>query len=387
MNATAGDLLDLLRTGRAQTRSDLRTLTGLSRTAVVSRVSALADAGLLILGEELASTGGRRPGSLRFDVDAAMVLSVAVGRSRSQLAAFDLAGKELGGTSVEHEEGAAPDIVMRPVAAQLALLVAQHARPVLGVGVSLPGIVDPARGVSIDSPVIAAWDGVDLAPYLTTVTGAPLHVGNDADVLALSERLGHATAYDDLLVLKASTGLGLGIVSDGRVVDGHLGGAGEIGHVRIADAAGLPCRCGAQGCLETLAAGWSLVAQSGDAGRPVNHIRELTSLAVNGDPQAKALLRDSGRRVGEVLATAVTLLNPHALVIGGDMAAAFDVYAAGVRESVYANATALATRDLQVLPSTYGDRAGIVGCAVMALDAALAPSSIDAMLEAGRSVP
>jgi predicted NBD/HSP70 family sugar kinase len=93
--------------------------------------------------------------------------------------------------------------------------------------------------------------------------------------------------------------------------------------------------------------------------------------------------------VGEVLATAITLLNPHAVVVGGDMSAAFDVYAAGLRESIYARASALATRDLQVLPSTYGDRAGLVGCAVMALDNALAPDAIDAMLleRSGRTLP
>ena len=389
MNETAGDLLELLRSGRAQTRSDLGRITGMSRTAVVARVATLTDAGLLLLGEELASTGGRPPGSLVFNVHAGTVLAVAIGRSRTQLAAFDLAGTELGSASVDHEVGAGPDEVLPPVAAHLAELVAAHDRPVLGVGISLPGTVDPVRGVSLASPVIAGWDGVDLAPYLSSATDAPLHVGNDADVLALSERLGHASSYDDLLVLKASTGLGLGIVAGGHVVAGHLGGAREIGPVPVDAAAGRGGRGGAVGCLEAVAAGWALVARCAEAGREVHHVRELTALALAGDAEAKALLRESGRLVGEVLATAITLLNPHAVVVGGDMSAAFDVYAAGLRESIYARATALATRDLQVLPSTYGDRAGLVGCAVMALDHALAPAAIDAMLleRSGRTLP
>ena len=113
----------------------------------------------------------------------------------------------------------------------------------------------------------------------------------------------------------------------------------------------------------------------------MHHVRELTALALAGDAEARAMLRESGRLVGETLATAITLLNPQAVVVGGDMAAAFDVYAAGLRESVYAWSTVLATRDLQVLPSTYGDRAGLVGCAVMALDRVLAPQAIDARLD------
>lgn len=370
----------MLRTGRAETRSQLRLLTGLSRSAVVSRVDALVDAGLLLLGAELAPTSGRPAGSLVFNVEAGVVLAVAIGRSRSQLAVFDLAGTELDTSSIEHPIGAGPDEVLPPVADHLSALTQRHRRPVLGVGMSLPGTVDPVRAVSVASPVMAGWDGIDLAPHLARATRAPLHVGNDAVVLALSERLGHAMTYDDLLVLKASTGLGLGIVADGRVVSGHLGAAGEIGHVRVDAAAGRPCRCGSEGCLETIAGGWSLVARCQAGGRPVHHVRELTSLALAGDAEAEALLRESGRQVGDVLATAITLLNPQALVIGGDMSAAFDVYAAGVRESVYARATALSTRDLQVVASTFGERAGIVGCAVMALDQALAPASVNAML-------
>ncbi|HWU23877.1 MAG TPA: ROK family protein, partial [Nocardioides sp.] len=113
------------------------------------------------------------------------------------------------------------------------------------------------------------------------------------------------------------------------------------------------------------------------------HVRELVALANRGDAEARQLLRESGRQLGEVLAVAVNLLNPQAVVIGGDMAGAFDVYAAGVRETLYARATALATRELQVLPSTFGDRAGLVGCAAMALDRVLSPAAVDARLAAG----
>ena len=381
MNESAGDVLALLRSGRAATRSDLRRLTGMSRTAVVARVAALADAGLISLGDELASTGGRPPGSIVFRAGAGVVLAAAVGRSRSQVGLADLAGDGLGSSSLDHEEGAGPDVVMPRVADQLRRLLAEAGDPpVFGVGLSLPGTIDPVRGVCVDSPVLASWEGVELAPYLAEVTTAPVYVGNDADVLARSERLGHARSLEDLLVIKASTGLGLGIIAGGHVVSGHLGGAGEIGHTKVDAAAGRPCRCGDHGCLETLAGGWALVAASREAGRPVTHIRELVGQATSGDAEAKALLRESGRQLGEVLAIAINLLNPHAVVVGGDMAAAFDVYAAGIRESVYARASALATRDLQFLPSTFGDRAGVVGCAAMALDHVLSPAAVDARL-------
>ena len=382
--ATAGELLELVRTGRAVTRSQLRTLTGLSRTAVTSRVTSLTGSGLLLIGEELASTGGRPPGALVFNKDAGIVLAAAVGRSRSQLAVLDLDGQELAADSRDHEVGVGPDVLMPDVATRLSALLDRlsEERPVLGIGLSLPGTLDPVRGLSIGSPVMSGWDGIELAPYFTEVADAPLFVANDADVLARSELLGGTGSLDDVLVVKASTGLGLGIVADGRVLSGHLGAAGEIGHT-VVDAAGdLPCRCGATGCLETIAAGWALVARMAEEGQPVGHVRDLVGLALQGDSTARGLLRDSGRELGEVLAVAINLLNPAAVVIGGDMAAAFDFYVAGVRESVYRRSAPLATRDLQFVPAAHGDRAGVVGCGALALDHVLAPVAVDARLAA-----
>ena len=392
--ATAGELLELVRTGRAATRAELRALTGLSRTAVTARVGTLTAAGLLVHGEELASTGGRPPGALHFNRDAGVVLAVAIGRSRSQLAVLDLEGHELASDSRDHESGIDPDKLLPDVVDRLRGLLgelAEAARPVLGIGLSLPGTVDPERGVSVGSPVMAGWDGVELAPWFEGLTGAPVFVANDADVLARSELLGGAGALHDALVVKASTGLGLGIVADGHVLSGHLGAAGEIGHTVVDVTDGLPCRCGATGCLETVAGGWALVArmaelratQGPEAVQPeVEHVRDLVALALQGDPAARGLLRDSGRALGEVLAVAINLLNPAAVVIGGDMAAAFDFYVAGVRESVYRRAAPIATRDLRFLPATHGDRAGVVGCGALALDHVLAPGAVDARLAA-----
>lgn len=384
--ATAGDLLELVRTGRASTRSQLRALTGLSRTAITTRVSALTSCGLLLLGEELASTGGRPPGALVFNSDAGVVLAVAIGRSRSQLAVLDLEGRELAASSRDHEVGVGPDQLLPEIVDRLRTLLEGVRPEVLGIGLSLPGTMDTARGLSIDSPVMSGWDGVALAPYFTELARAPLFVANDADALARSELLGGAGSLGDVLVVKASTGLGLGIVAGGRVLAGHLGAAGEIGHTKVDAADGLSCRCGASGCLETIAAGWALVARLEESGGSVGHIRDLVELALQGDSATRGLLRESGRELGEVLAVAINLLNPAAVVVGGDMAAAFDQYVAGVRESVYRRAAPLATRDLRFLPATHGARAGVVGCGALALERVLSPAAVDARLAAA-SVP
>ncbi|MER6942328.1 ROK family protein, partial [Nocardioides sp. NPDC000441] len=242
---TAADVLALVRSGRALTRSDLQKTTGLSRTAVVSRVSALVDAGLILTGEELASTGGRPPGSLTFNADAGVVLAVAIGRSRSQLAVFDLDGRELAGDTRDHEVGIAADDLMPDVTDRLERLLEGIEPPVLGVGMSLPGVVDPVRLVSVDSPVMRGWDGVALDPYFDRLTDGPLVLVNDTDALATAELFGSGLNPRDALVVKASTGLGLAVIADGRVLRGHAGAVGEIGHTRVESAGERPCRCGA----------------------------------------------------------------------------------------------------------------------------------------------
>jgi predicted NBD/HSP70 family sugar kinase len=381
--STAGDLLSLIRSGQATTRADLGRLTGLSRTAVTSRLASLISLGLVVDGEEGPSTGGRPAARLLFNREAGVVLAGALGRSRSQLAVCDLDGHELAAASHDQELGIGPDELMPVVADRFRALLAEAGRTgadVRGIGLSIPGTVDVERGASLDSPAMAGWDGLELAPYLRDMSVAPVFVDNDANVMALSERDGHLARVDDALLLKASTGFGLGIVADGRLVRGRHGGAGELGHAKTAAAIGLPCRCGDTGCLEAIAGGWALVQEMQAGGREVSHVRDLVALALHGDQEARGLLRDSGRRAGEVIATAVNLLNPQAIVIGGDMAAAFDLFAAGLRETLYPRATTLSTRDLEILPATHGDRAGVVGCAALALAAVLSPAAVNALV-------
>jgi predicted NBD/HSP70 family sugar kinase len=382
---SAGDVLTLIRHGEVSTRSEVARVTGLSRTAVTARLGALLRSGLLIEGDDAPSTGGRPAAQLRFNARAGGVLAGALGRSRTQIAVCDLDGEVLESAEFDHEDVAVPDEMMPRVLEGFEDLLGraglEHAA-VRGVGLSIPGTVDIERGMSLASPIMRGWDGVELAPYLRALGPIPVRVENDANVLALSESRGHLQTFRDFVAVKASTGIGAGVISGGRLLRGAVGAAGEIGHTKSPAAEGRPCRCGETGCLEAVAAGWALVQEMANEGHPVAHIRELVDLATRGDADARARIRDSGRRVGEVLAALVNLLNPGAVVIGGDMAPAYDTFVAGLRETLYADATALAQRELEILPSTYGVQAGVVGCAQLVLADVLAPASIDGALTA-----
>ncbi|GAA0994757.1 ROK family transcriptional regulator [Nocardiopsis tropica] len=380
---TVGEVFALIRTGHGTTRTQIGRATDLSRTAVAARVTALQDAGLVLERTESSSSPGRPAAGLVLNADAGVVLAVAIGRSRTQLGVCNLAGDVLAICSLEQEIGIGPDDLMPDLVARLEDLLRESGRrpeEVRGVGMSIPGTADPQRGCSLDSPAISGWDGIALPPYLRSITAAPVLLDNDANVIVLAERRGQRDRFDDMLLIKASTGLGAGIVAGGALQRGKRGGAGEFGHTKIPSAAGISCRCGDTGCLEAVAAGWALVRDLRDQGREVAHVRDLVDLAIAGDAEARRLIRDSGRHIGEALAGAVNLLNPDALIIAGDMAGAYDLFVAGLRESVYGNATTLATRELQILPSTHGEMSSVKGSATLILDHVLRAEAIDAAL-------
>ncbi|TFV61134.1 ROK family transcriptional regulator [Mycobacterium sp. PS03-16] len=374
-----GEVYALIRARGAITRADIGQWTGLSRTAVTARLAPLLDAGLVTEVQPAASTGGRPATLLTVNATAGVVLAAAVGRSRVRLAVCDLAGAILALDDVDQGPGRGPRELMPEVVTRSAALLADSGHgqcPVYGVGLSLPGSVDQRRGCTIDSPVMTGWDGVALPPYFADLTGAPVVLDNDANVIALAERRADRPPVDDLLVVKASTGLGAGIIAGGALQRGAAQAAGEFGHNKTPAADGIACRCGDSGCLEAVAGGWALVRALREQGRDVTHLREVIGLAHGGDAEARRLIRDSGRHVGQVMAAAVNLLNPAELVVAGDMVEAYDIFVAGLRESLYGYATALATRTLQVLPAAFGDRSGVIGSAMVVLDHVLNPTAI-----------
>lgn len=385
VSPTAGEVFALIRDGGAITRGELGRRTGLSRTAVTARVAALESRGLVVERDQAAPTGGRPAAQLTFNVDAGVVLSAAIGRSRTQLAVCDLTGTVLAAADIDQEPGIAPDDLMPDLVKRLDTLLDEAGRRgarIFGVGLSLPGTVDQLSGASLDSPNMSGWDGVPLTPYFDCLTDAPVVIDNDANAIAVAERRGGYGSYDDMLVVKASTGLAAGLIMGGQLQRGAVQAAGEFGHSKTAAAAGVHCRCGDTGCLEAIAGGWALVRALQHDGRAVNHLRDVVALAHGGDAEARRMIRESGRHIGEVLAAAVNLLNPAALVIAGDMVGAYDLFVAGLRETLYGNATALATRTLQVVPSIHRERSSIVGCATNVLDRVLSPDAVDAAMGA-----
>ncbi len=373
---SAGDVFALIHHGQVHTRAEIGRRTDLSRTAVAARVRQLVELGLVVEEAAAATTGGRPAGRLRVNRGGGVVLAASIGARRTQLAVCDLAGEVLAETGLDLDTTLGPEAVLSTVAEGLDRLRDKADRSVRGIGVCLPGPVDVTAGTVVESPLLPGWGGV---PITLGFPGVPVLVDNDVNALTLAERAVRPDV-SDLLHVKVSTGIGAGIIAGGVLQRGVHGAAGEIGHNPVADGGGVVCRCGNLDCLEAVASGAALVAALRATGRDVVDVPGVVALVRAGAPEAMALVRHAGRRIGEVLAVAVNLLNPQVVVLGGDLAEAFEPLLAGVREQVYRRAVVPVTRELSIEQSALGQAGGIAGCAAMALAEVLSPRAVDAAL-------
>ncbi|WP_053850034.1 ROK family transcriptional regulator [Streptomyces sp. NRRL B-24085] len=387
----AGDLLELVRSGRAVTRGALQQATGLSRATVGQRLDRLFRAGWLregAGGPVDSPLGGRPSITLEFDDAHAVVLAADLDTRHARAAVLSLTGEilaEHSGTLVV-EDG--PDAVLGELGrwfAELLEKAGHRASEVCGIGLAVPGPVDRESGRVVQPPIMPGWDGYDirgrLAGSFTEHTGAgrvPVLVDNDANLMAYGEQ---RTAYPDcaaFVLVKVSTGIGAGVVVDGSVYRGIDGGAGDLGHIRVPAGAEALCRCGSYGCLAAVASGGAVARRLAATGVPATSGADVRDLLASGHPGAAALAREAGRHVGDVLATVVTLLNPGVLMIAGDLAGT--PFLTGVRELLYQRALPRSTARLDVVTSRLGERAGLVGAGALVVEHLYAPERVEERL-------
>jgi predicted NBD/HSP70 family sugar kinase len=383
---SAGRLLLLVRRGIATTRRDLIRVTGLSRSTVTQRVDALLAAGLLRESAGEAEGRGRPAGALAFDESFGHVLVAGVHRDRVELTAVDLGGRELHRREFAMPVAAGPDPVLSAVERELDAIIAEAGidrADTVALGVGVPGPVDVAVGRVMQPPVMPGWHDYPVRDRLAAKLGVPVFVENDANLMALGEQRVHWAGAPSLLLVTVDSGIGAGIVIDGRLYRGVDGGAGDIGHIRM-HGHDERCACGAVGCLAAVASGDALARRLAALGKDVACVDDVRRLVQEGDPDAISAVRTAGQLAGEVLTTVVSVLNPEILVLAGEMAQTNEYFVTGMRELIYQRSLPRATRSLRVVSTKLGDRASVVGMTELVVDEVFAPEAVDARLGALR---
>lgn len=247
---------------------------------------------------------------------------------------------------------------------------------IVGAGVGAPGPLDPNAGLMLSPPTLNGWDNVPLARLLSDELGLPVKLENDANAAALGEwQFGAGRGYGTVLFVTISTGIGGGVISEGKVFHGSQGLAVEIGHMTISES-GPRCLCGSIGCFEALASGTALGQRgakiaSTPEGREIlssttenGHIgaRAVVEAARNGDKIAISLLADEARWLGIGLTNLLHLFSPDVVIIGGGVSNAFDLLIDDIKSEIRERAMP-AFSDVEIVRAELGSKAGIVGAA------------------------
>jgi len=251
----------------------------------------------------------------------------------------------------------------------------QYGRRVAAVGVGAPGVIYEQTGVVVKSPNFPDWNDLPLKQILEGELKLPVFIENDANAAALGEQWrGAAKDIRSMIFLTLGTGVGGGIILDGRIWHGADGMAGEVGHMTIIPD-GRICGCGNRGCLEMYASSRGIVmtfkAMCAEKRLDAEDRKELTSAQIyqaarNGDTVAHLVMKDMGRYLGIGIANLINIFNPEMVVIGGGVMDAWDLFIDATREEVRKRAFAYTAERTKIVPSMLGDEAGMVGAAAVA---------------------
>lgn len=380
------ELLNLVRSGAANTRQELERQSEFGRAVVADRLTMLGELGLVDESELGTATGGRAPRLVRFAARRASILVATLDQTAIGVGVADLSGNLL---TEHHEAGdltAPPEELTDRLTALFRWSIERHTAPgdLWGISLSVPGTVQGTADqdfLATTPPVLPAWEGFPLVETLTRTFGVPIWMRSSVETMTVGElHAGAGTGVRNLLFIKVGRRIGAGIVCDGQLFRGAHGAAGLIGSLPVS--AG-----GRSGTLDAMA-GSDMIQREGMAaahdGRSavlaeiLRRGGEITAIEVSqaaqmGDGESVAILTRAGRLIGQVVATLANALNPELIVLSGSIVQTNDILLAALREAVYGASHPFVTRDLRIIRSQMGSSAGLVGAARVASEALFAP--------------
>lgn len=374
-------ILDLIRTGKGISRADISKETGLSPTAAGAIVSSLIERGYIRetgIGE---SKGGRKPVLLELRQDSYYSVGLDVDVDSILFILMDITGKVVyEGSAVLTDN--APNVAAETAAACIRELVREcsiERERLLGIGVSVPGMVDAVSHRIVLAPNLG-WEEVDFGALLKEQIELPVYIENEAMASAICENwLGACQDDSNFVCVNIKSGIGAGIFTGGKPYRGAGGSAGEVGHV-VVDENGPRCGCGNYGCLETIASTGRIIEK---AERMVTQgiesslnkignvkdirLSDIADAARAGDEAAKGLLNEAAGYLGIALSNLVNTLNPSKIVLGKNFTVYADLVMETLRGVIDRKALKRPAGGVEILASEIGERVSTLGAAIVPL--------------------
>ncbi|HEY2961492.1 MAG TPA: ROK family transcriptional regulator [Pyrinomonadaceae bacterium] len=362
-------VLNYIREKEPISRAEISHETALQRSTVSLIVDELKTRGLIyeIEGE---STGGRPPTLLRLRAAGCMAIGIDVGTAQTTVAVADLVGRVIEREIFETNPDV--DAQFHRLTSSVQKFIRNNDN-IEGIGVSVPGLVDPETGAALFIPHFK-WRNWSLAADLSEATGLPVTVDNDANAAALAELwLGRPEIRDvrDFILVLVHEGLGTGIIFDGQVYQGVAGAAGEFGHMTIGRGAPVVCAAGSEECWEAFASERAALARykqrrTGAADAELSFGKLIDKAFANDDAAREALV-ETGRYLGLGISNLTKGLSPEAVILAGDIARAWPLIADELRSTLAANTICSDLVSAPVFASTLGEDTRLMGALSLVL--------------------
>jgi len=347
-------------------RADLARFTGLTRTSVGVLVGTLIDDGLIEEVGRGPSTGGKSPILLRVAPDGRHVIGLDLGEAQFTGAVVNLRGEILCSIHLPLD-GRNGDAAVELVVQLVDALRSEERSPLLGIGIGAPGIIDSSTG-TVRWSVNLDWADLRLGPLLEQRYGVPVLVANDSHAAALAELTFLRRARpNNLIVIKVGRGVGAGIILNGQLFQGDGYGAGEFGHVSMGSA-DAPCRCGREGCLETLTSMRALVDAAGALEPSITDESGLVAAFLAGVTGIRRIVLDAARELGVAIGWLTGVLNVRHVLLVGPVADFGDDWLGEVRRYARSSVLPLLARDTQIEFGHVHDDVVVLGASALLME-------------------
>jgi predicted NBD/HSP70 family sugar kinase len=350
-------------------RTTIAACTNLAQPTLTTIINLFLNEGIIHENGKGESSGGRRPSLFEFNTQYGFIIGIKVEIDRVLFGLIDLGGKLI----TRHEEtfprGSIGEQVLQIIKTGLEQL--PNTGRLLGIGIGVSGFIDADRGVVIFSPVLN-WRNVPIAAVLEKDYQVPVLLDNDANSLTLAEHwYGAGRPYQNFVCVTVGVGVGSGVVIDNKLYRGSTCGAGEIGHMMI-DPDGPLCTCGERGCLETVTAD-SFLVRSAQEKKIAHSIEDLIAAATSGDRCAQDIFAMMGQNLGIGVKNIINLLNPQAIILGGERMDASTFFLPAFTDIVRCHSFPDLARELIITEAQLGEEGFLIGAGTLVAQAIFEP--------------
>jgi glucokinase len=309
-----------------------------------------------------------------------IVLATDLGGTNLRMAAIDINGNIFHRVKIETPKARRAEEIVRVIieSARECWDMVKEKGEIHGFGIAVPGTVNPVNGIISNAPNVSSLEGFHLPDILSNELNLQVILENDANAAAVGENwLGASKNFNNSICITLGTGVGGGIIIDGKVLRGADGTAAEIGHICV-EPNGAPCGCGSRGCVEQYSSAQAILRLTRELENqyPKSELRKksnLTALEIynagkGGDTLALEVFRRQGFYLGIALADLINIFNPEVIVLGGGAAAGWDLFMPHAREQICLRAYKQPAERVKILTAQCGDDAGILGAAKLAFE-------------------